>query len=229
MEFLENLPIGIVDLVVLGVILISALLSYFRGFMREVLSILAWVGAAVATVYGYPYAIPYVVKLIDVEPFTTIAASTGIFVASLIVLSILSNMVSGSVKESGTGSVDRALGFVFGLARGGLVICLLYLAATWIWEESTLPPELAEARSLPLAKQGAEALLKLMPEDIQDKARTAKEEAQQTADDLEQAQELYQRLNEPLASGDKAASDGEEPAYDATQRQQLDSLIKQAE
>lgn len=231
---MDQLPIGIVDLVVIGVVLISALLSYFRGFVRELLSVLAWVGAAFATVYGYTYAMPYVKRVLDVEPFTTIVSASGIFVVTLILLSILSGIISGSVKDSGAGSVDRALGFVFGAARGGLIICLVYLAATWIWEEESLPAEIASARSLPLAQEGAAALLRLMPADIQNKARKAQIEAAETADEINKANELYQRLSQPAASGDQAApagGNGEsgQPAYDKTDRQQLDSLIQQTE
>ncbi len=229
---LQNLPISPVDLAVLAILAISGLLAYFRGFMKEVLSIFSWVGAFAATAYGYHYALPYMAKLIPTEPFLTIAAAAAVFVVTLIGLSILASLASGSIQESGAGPVDKALGFVFGLARGALVVSLLYIGVTWVWDESELPPLLAEAKSLPAAKLGADFLIDLAPADIREKARGADEDARRAVQQVEQANRIFDRLNNPspgrAADADGASGDGES-AYDAGDRQQLDSLIKQAE
>jgi len=225
---MENLPVGIVDLIVIGVIAISGLLAYFRGFMRELLSILAWVGAAFATRYGYIYALPYAAELGLEEPFSTVAATVGIFVVSLIGLSVVASMASGMVQESGAGSVDKALGFAFGLARGALIVALVYLGSTWIWEEEDLPVQVTESRSFPAVKLVAGKILSWLPDDIRAKAHASEREAKETAEEVRQAQEIYEKLNNPQPAG--ASERGQEQqGYDNQQRQQLDSLLKQAE
>ena len=225
---MENLPVGIVDLIVLGVIAISGLLAYFRGFMRELLSILAWVGAAFATRYGYTYALPYAADLGLEEPFSTVAATVGIFVVTLVALSILASMLSGMVQESSAGSVDKSLGFVFGLARGALIVALVYLGSTWIWDEADLPQQVTKSRSFPAVKLVATKLLSWLPEDIREKARASEIEARETAEEVRQAQELYEKLNNPKPAGSTQEADGQ-AGYNNQQRQQLDSLLKQAE
>lgn len=225
---MENLPVGIVDLIVIGVIAISGLLAYFRGFMRELLSILAWVGAAFATRYGYLYALPYVADFGVEEPFSTVVATVGIFVAALIALSVVASIASGFVQESSAGSVDKALGFAFGLARGALIVALVYLGSTWIWEEQDLPPQVTESRSFPAVKLVAGKILTWLPDDIREKANASEREAKETAEKARAASELYEKLNNPKPSGDsKNAQDA--AGYDNQQRQQLDSLLKEAE
>ena len=225
---MENLPVGIVDLIVIGVIAISGLLAYFRGFMRELLSILAWVGAAFATRYGYIYALPYAADLGLEEPFSTVAATVGIFVVTLIALSVVASMASGMVQESGAGSVDKALGFAFGLARGALIVALVYLGSTWIWEEEDLPVQVTESRSFPAVKLVAGKILTWLPDDIRAKAHASEREAKETAEEVRQAQEIYEKLNNPQPSGSSERGQ-EQQGYDSQQRQQLDSLLKQAE
>lgn len=225
---LEDLPIGIVDLVVIAIVLISGLFAYFRGFVKEVLSILSWVGAGAATIYLYTYAIPYAAKLVATEPFTTILASVAVFIAALIALSIVSSIISGSIRESGAGPIDKALGFVFGLARGAIVVSLLYIGMTWVWNEDEFPEMIAEAKALPAAKFGADFLISIAPQDIRDRARSAEDEAKRTIEQGAQAQKIYESLNNPSPSGESAASN-EQPAYGETDRTRLDSLVEQTQ
>ncbi len=226
---MENLPVGIVDLIVIGVIAISALLAYFRGFLRELLSILAWGGAAIATWYGYPYAEPYAADFGLQEPLgTTIAAVVGVFLVSLIALSVVTSILSGMIRESGPGSVDKALGFAFGLARGALIVAVLYLGSTMVLKEEALPLQVTESRSFPAVKLVAARILSWLPDEIRAKAHASEREAQETAEEVRQAQEIYEKLSNPQPSGSSERGQ-EQQGYDNKQRQQLDSLLKQAE
>ena len=63
---MEAPPINLTDAVVVLVILISGLLAFFRGLVHEVLAVISWIGAALATIYGFPYARPYATELITV-------------------------------------------------------------------------------------------------------------------------------------------------------------------
>ena len=152
------------DLIIIAILALSALLAFMRGFVREVLSIGAWVGAALATIYGFPILQPYARKYIEVALFADIAAGVAIFVLALIVLTVLSHALSRNVRSSALGAVDRSLGLLFGLVRGAVLVCLAYLVMAWAIPQEDRPVWVAEARTLPLVQQGAGLLLKILPE-----------------------------------------------------------------
>jgi membrane protein required for colicin V production len=152
------------DLIIIAILALSALLAFMRGFVREVLSIGAWVGAALATIYGFPLAQPYARKYIEVALFADIAAGVAIFVLALIILTILSHALSKNVRDSALGAVDRSLGLLFGLVRGAVLVCLAYLVMAWAIPQEDRPGWVAQSRTLPLVQQGADLLLKILPE-----------------------------------------------------------------
>lgn len=134
----------IIDLVVALVVLCSALISFMRGFIREVLTIAGVVGGILAAVFVGPSLAPTVriwfgvgeggeneaKKFFDLIPYEVVADITtygAIFIAVVIVLSVLSHIISGAVKAVGLGPVDRSLGAIFGVARGLILLGLFYL------------------------------------------------------------------------------------------------------
>lgn len=223
---MDNLPIGIIDIIVIALVIMSGLLAYFRGFIRELLSIAAWVGAVAAGFYGYGLLAPHLSDFIRDEDVANVAAGLGIGVVALVALSVLASMVSSSVQESHAGSVDRALGFVFGIGRGLLILSLVYLGTThWFIEEQDLPDVVQESRALPVAKASANFVTKLLPEDIRAKIVDADRQREEEQKKLEALRNLA--IPKPAGASD---DDGTQPpAYGDKERQQLDSLLKEAE
>lgn len=156
-----------VDFVVLAVLLISAGLAFFRGLVREVLGIGAWLGAAVAAILAEPQVKPLLVAHVQPDWLATGLAVGAVFIVVLIVLKVLIAWIAGHVQRSVLGGVDRALGFLFGLARGAFIIVLAYIVgglavpATQRW-----PEEVRQSRSLPLAADGARWLVEHLPPDF---------------------------------------------------------------
>lgn len=221
---MENFPIGIVDLSVIGILLISGLLAYLRGFVRELKAIFGWIGAILAAAYGYKYAVPFVMKLVPDENLATIGAGIAIFILALIALNILTSLIAGGLEEIGAGAIDKALGFAFGIARGALIICIVYLGLAKLMDNE-LPQPVAEARSLPAVKFISIALLNVLPDTLKENLGTTVDETKATADKVREAQETYEKLTKPAPEGDSAAESG----YDSQERQQLDELIKDAQ
>lgn len=221
---MENLPIGIVDLSVIGILLVSGLLAYLRGFVRELKAIFGWVGAIFAAAYFYKYAVPFVMKIIPDENIATIGAGVAIFILSLIVLNIITTIIAGGLEEIGAGAIDKSLGFAFGLARGALIICIVYLGMAKLMDNE-LPEPVAEARSLPAVKFVSIALLNVLPETVRENLGTRVDDAKATADKAREVQETYEKLTQPEPEGDS----GSESGYDSQERQQLDELIKEAQ
>lgn len=133
----------IADIVVGAVVLVSALISFLRGFIREVLTILGVVGGLIAALLLGPKFIPIVdgwygiepemediPKLFDVIPMDWVSLATAygiIFLAVVALISIASHFLAAGAKAAGLGPVDRTLGVVFGIARAVLLLGLLYL------------------------------------------------------------------------------------------------------
>ena len=109
------MPVSVLDLVVLGVVLISALLAAVRGFTREVLAIVAWVAAAAAAWFLHPLLLPYRQAVHPQRHASrSSAAIGGIFIVTLIVVSIITVKISDLILDSRIGALDRTLGFFFG-------------------------------------------------------------------------------------------------------------------
>ncbi len=142
----------IVDIIV-GIILVgSAIISFLRGFIREVLTIFGIVGGMVAAYIGGPLLIPSmskwlgikegeeVPKLFDAIPYDFLAnilSYGAVFLGFAIVLSIISHLLSEGASRIGLGALDRTLGVVFGLARGVLVLGLIYLPFMYLASDET--------------------------------------------------------------------------------------------
>jgi len=124
------MPITLLDIVLIVVMLVSGLLAMVRGFMREVLSIIAWVLAAVATLYSYAKLLPYAKQYFNNDVVAAVAVIGGVFLVTLVVVSILTVRISDMVLDSRVGALDRTLGFLFGLARGLVIVVVAFLFFT---------------------------------------------------------------------------------------------------
>lgn len=115
------------DYGVLGILGISILLSILRGFIRETLSLAGWVAAFfVAKLYTLQLA-PLLPQAIPSESLRLLAAFLILFLATLLIASLLAIALSEVFKRIGLGTVDRLLGALFGLARGILIVAVIVL------------------------------------------------------------------------------------------------------
>lgn len=121
----------ILDGVVAGVIILSALLAYSRGLVRELMAILGWVAAAILAFLFAAQAEPLVKEIPYVGDFlrgscelSMIAGFTAVFAVALLVVSVFTPLFSTVVQRSAIGGIDQALGFLFGAARGVLLVVI---------------------------------------------------------------------------------------------------------
>ena len=219
---MENLPFAFADIIIAIVVLVSAFLAYMRGLVREVLAVGAWVGAAFSTLYGFSLIRPYIQTVISHELIANIVTSLGIFVITLVAFSIISHAISKSVKGSALSALDRALGCAFGLARGAVLTCLIYLGAAWIWTVDELPEVILQARSLSVIQSGAEMLLALAPQ-------KTKENDTATLGNTEKSDMMKNRLRaltNPQPKSSDGAQGGSQPAYNNYERKDMQRLIE---
>jgi membrane protein required for colicin V production len=156
-----------VDAVILAVLLLSAALAYFRGMVREVLGVGAWLGAAVGGILAAPAVTPMVEAYVQPDWLASGVAVGVVFLVVLVVLKILIHWLAGHVQRSALGGVDRALGFVFGLARGAFIVVLAYIVGGLaVPALERWPDPVRQARALPLAADGARWVVDKLPPDF---------------------------------------------------------------
>ena len=156
-----------VDGVVLAVVLLSAGLAYVRGLVREVLGVGAWIGAIVLALLLEQRTTPMVAEHVEQPWLATGIAVGGVFLLVLVVLKILIAWLAGKVQRSALGGVDRALGLVFGAARGAFLVVVAYIVAGLVLPATdTWPEPVLQARSLPYVADGAAWLVEQLPPDF---------------------------------------------------------------
>lgn len=163
----------IVDAVVAVVILISAILAYSRGLVREVLAILGWVGAAVAAYYLTPMAIPLIREIPGTDflanslELSMAAAFVGVFVAALLIFAIIIPLFSSAVQRSAVSGVDQALGFLFGVLRGALLVVVALVLYDRVLIGDPIPA-VDDSRTVAIFAEVQASASASIPEDVPD-------------------------------------------------------------
>lgn len=156
---MASFPFTLIDVTLIAVVLISAILAFGRGFVHEALSIAGWIGAAAAVIFGLPVVRPYVRDVIQPPLLADFAAGASIFILAMIVLSIITRAIASRVHGSKLSAIDRSLGFVFGLVRGAVLICLAFIPVQWLMTPQEQPTWIREARLRPAVEWGRPSCL----------------------------------------------------------------------
>jgi membrane protein required for colicin V production len=216
------------DLAVLGVIALSAVFAFARGFVREALSIVAWVGAALITLYGFNHVYGIVVRFVTTPLLADLAAGAGLFVISLIVLTILTGYLARFVHSSALSPIDRTLGLIFGLVRGAFLVSLAYLMLDISLPQNDRPGWIKQAKSEPFLAQGADLLRSALPEPLQLKGAAAADDAQHALERAKDAQRAMRALSSPAAPSPTKSGEEQAPSYKPGDRRDMNRLIENA-
>lgn len=160
----------IIDAVAAGVIVISAVLAYSRGFVRECLSILGWIVAAIVAFIFAPQAvplareIPYLNTIIEGCEPATITSFALVFALALIIVAIFTPIFAGAVQRSVLGGVDQGMGFLFGVARGLLLVIVAFVVYDRVVVEANIPM-VDDSRTAKVVAQMSGPIDAMMPTD----------------------------------------------------------------
>ena len=153
-----------VDLAVFGFVLISGLLAFARGLVREVLGIGAWVGSVAAAMLALPSMRGTVRGWLPSPEWVDPVSFIVVFLVSLIVLTLVARTIGGLVRKSALGGVDRTLGLVFGLARGAAVVIIAYIIGQMVFPIERWPDVVLDARTLTPTYEAARWVREQLPE-----------------------------------------------------------------
>lgn len=212
------------DIGVIAVIGLSAVFAFARGLVREALSIAAWVGAGFITLYGFNTVNAMVEPMVKNPLLSQLIAGFGLFIGALIVLTVITGIVARSVRAGSLSSIDRTLGFIFGLARGAFILSLAYLLLD-IAQPSDRPAWLRDAKSVPYLQQGANMLRNFLPEQWRSKTATAVDDAMKTVSPEALTDKAIKAYEKPVAPPAAAPGQSTAPAYGPGSQKQLDRII----
>lgn len=212
------MPLTILDIIVIVVVLISATLAMVRGFVREVLSVASWVAAVAAAYYFHGPLVPLIRPYIESGTIATIVAASLIFFIALILASYLTTRIADFVIDSRVGAIDRILGFLFGAARGVLLVVI----ALWFFSFlAPTPPEwVANAQTKPILDNLGQELVAALPEDMEAwiQSHISRPDDGETTPPADGA----------APAEDSTANPGD-PNYGTGTRQNLDQLIQNSD
>ena len=146
---------GWVDLFLLGLLLLSAAVGFWRGLLFEVMSLAGWLVAYFGAVWASPVVAPHIPVGVPNGSLHLLASFTVTFVAVLLIWSLLSRLLRMLLRATPLSVVDRFLGVLFGLVRGLVVSLVIYTVVGWTpwvrsqaWEQSEVRPWLAATRNV---------------------------------------------------------------------------------
>ena len=161
----------LIDGIVAAVIVLSAILAYSRGLVRECMAIAGWVGAAILAYIFAPRAEPLIKELPVVGAFLSescelsiIAAFAAVFALGLVVMSLFTPLFSSAVQRSVLGGLDQGLGFLFGVVRGVLLVAVAFIVFDRAVAADTVPM-VDTSRSAKVFARFQDSLNKTVPED----------------------------------------------------------------
>jgi len=169
------MPITVFDGLLIGLMLLSGILAMIRGFSREVLSVGSWIAAAVAAFYFYkqlaPVVSPYTTVINSSPIVAEVAAGAIIFILTLIVVSLITMRIADFIVDSRIGALDRTLGFVFGAARGALLVIVGLLFYNSLAPDNQ-PAWIADAKSKPMLESIGESITQVLPDDLMERIKS---------------------------------------------------------
>ncbi len=220
---MDEMAINGVDIGVGLVLLVSALIAWGRGFVHEVLSVASWIGAIFGTIHGYPYLKPYMRDLIPMELAADFVSGVLLFIASLAIFAFVTGFIARRVQESAMNMLDRSLGFMFGVLRGAVLVCLAYIAVEWMAPPKEQPEWLRTARVIPLVEAGAVLLEALVPADIAGASAETAKEAEDKARKMLDPEKIFRDMLTPDPKSGKTEGT---PGYDRKERTDMERLIQ---
>lgn len=135
---------NIVDGVILALVIISSLLAYSRGLVRELMSIAAWIIAAFFAYFFAPQVSPFVQEIPYIGPILSdscelaiLASFASVFVIALMLISVFTPLLSVVINKTSLNKPDQALGFIFGVLRGIALVAISFFAYQTILSSGT--------------------------------------------------------------------------------------------
>ena len=219
---MENLGISPLDLIVLGILIFGALTGLVTGFVRGGLFLLSWAGAIIITIYGFSSITIYSRKYIENELLADIVGGAVVFLVSLVILHLISQMLSSWVRSGSLNAIDRSFGLLAGIITTAVALAVVNL---FVFNDSwrASPPDWAKnSRSRPVIDSASLLIRDLLPSSILGSTSKGLNEIRARTKSIEETKNALDRLSNPP----KLLSAPKKQGYSEPERQELDRLIQ---
>lgn len=215
------------DAAVIIVMLLSTMLAFFRGFVREFLSLGAWVGAGLLTVYLFDDVSNWIKPHVSQEMVAYLMSGVGTYVISLLGFSIFNSMIIRYVKSSEEiGMFDNFLGMMFGLLRGSFIISLAFLVLSLVIDSENPPEWVEQAITKPYAQKGAVILASIAPDYLENISSLGKQMEDKMKNEQDGSSEGEVEL---LEAGENLLKIDKDKGYSDDERKLLEQIMKTRE
>ncbi|MDY6407790.1 MAG: CvpA family protein [Pseudomonadota bacterium] len=160
------MTLGLIDVILIAVVIISVLFALYRGLVRELLGIAAWILAGFAALYSYTPLQPLMNKIIENKTTAGIVGSACVALLVLVIMTLINSWITKRLRQSALSGLDRILGFIFGVARAGLLAAICYLAASMFMSERKLNEMEEQNLSVPYIRKMAGWVDYVDPENV---------------------------------------------------------------
>ncbi|MEE2956194.1 MAG: CvpA family protein [Pseudomonadota bacterium] len=209
------------DIAVIGITVLSGLISFWTGIVRIILGLLAWAGAFFFTIYLFKYLRPIVGQQINVGAIADATTAVILFVFSLVILTLISHNIDRRIRISRLSLLDRSFGLVAGLVIGFGLVTIGYMGVSKFFnisdQKSTQPHWMQGSKSRPLIEWSTRFLFQLIPDNWSISPLNNKNQTNTTQQRFEKF--LEPQIRKPL----KRNKDG----YSDKARKDMDRVINQ--
>ncbi len=161
-----NISITIADIGLVFILITSGILAFFRGFITEILAIASWVGAVIITLSFFRILQPLVREVIPISIAADVITGIILFLASLLIISLITHSIANLVRGKSITIYDRVLGFIYGILRGIFLISFLHLLSLQIIPLNEQPEWVTKSVTLPYVTSVSDILLMLVPNNL---------------------------------------------------------------
>lgn len=211
-----------IDIAILVIFFFSGLTAFFRGFSKEVFSILGWILAAFITSRGLVFIQPIFRDMIKTAMIADFAASASLFIGTTIIWAIITGKMTKRVRKSSLSNLDKIFGLIFGLIRAVILITLAYVFINFLLPKENMPKIITEARLFVYVEKLAEVFAKAAPEQIES-IKGSMDPKKYLEQNIKN--DIYEKLIQPSIKGKEEEFKG----YDKKERESLDDLIEKSD
>ncbi|MDR3325770.1 MAG: CvpA family protein [Rhodospirillaceae bacterium] len=202
-----------IDIITIIAILSSGIFAFMRGFVYEILATSSWVISILIALWSIPAIRPFIHSYITNQILADIVGGVIIFIITLILSRLIIGTISQRIQKSSISSVDRSIGFIFGILRGLIIISICFIILIKLMEPNE-PQMLSDAKTRPLLSVSANIIQSLLPaylNDIDKKVKNASDELDQE----QQLKEMYNQLASPKPKSSDQDQNDKSPSYDS--------------
>jgi len=215
---MDNYSPILFDALVLAAVFISIIVSVARGFLRDMLSIVVWIGAIALGYFGSANLTPFLSKYVTHIAWLNWAIGGAITIIGLFIGSIINGYFVKLFKMAYPSILDRSFGFLFGFVRGIFLVSLAFIIIQAFLPKETPPYWFKESKLKFLLQNGGSVIIYLMPAQIDE--NLGKIGALRLNNS---SPKVFERLNLPSVKDQTEAST---PGYSSGQRNKLDDKIR---